>query len=122
MKPQKSSKLLGFLDYVVMLVWGSGLFIVSGVGYSLYFQGGPWDVFEKIYIFWYSSRASWFTHGMFLDLEKFGANLVKMFRSMFVKMPFLETDGYLTTLTTPEFPMFLPFVWLLVLIGWWLRT
>lgn len=109
--------LLGFQDYLLMLIIGGGLFFVAGLLYAWYFGGDTFVVFEKIYYFWYTSRASWFVAKMYLVGEKFWLNLSNLARSLFWKMPFKETDGLLTTLTTPNYPMLFPFITFSLLIG-----
>lgn len=111
------SNLLGLRDYFLMLLIGGGLFFFFGVLYAWYFKGPIFDVFDRIYIYWYSSRATWVKHGQFLDPSVFFPNVVNLIKSFFWKMPFDEKAGYLTTLISPEAPMVTPFTALFFLMG-----
>ena len=113
----EKSKLLGLKDYLVMGFIGGGLFFISGILYSFYFKGQMFDVFEKIYIYWYSSRASWIKYGQFLDPGVFFPNVSNLIQSFAWRMPFDERAGYLTTLISPEVPIITHFTLLFFLIG-----
>ncbi len=109
--------LLGLRDYLLMLIIAGALFILASLLFAWYFQGPPLDVFEKIYAFWYTSRASWFNDRAFLDPQSTWTNISNLATSLFWKMPFNEAQGYLTVLITPRYPMFVPPLVLFWLIG-----